>query len=241
VSALDGRRILVAGAGGGVGAAVARVAADAGAHVLLLGRTLAALEELRDEIRSRGGRAGVATADATDETQLASAVAALRGEAGGIDALVNAVGVNVRRRRLDELDQATWRSVLDANTTAAFLLTQQVLPDFRRRGDGQIVHIGSTAARTADGSGAAYQASKAALAALARATAFEAGPDGVRVTALHPGLIATGFVRHRPQPPTADELDRALRPDDVAAMCLTILALPPRVQVSEVVMVPARP
>lgn len=241
MNALDARRILIAGAAGGVGSSLAIATATAGAHVLLLGRRLPALHALRTEIEAGGGRATVAAADATDAGQVDAAVAALREAANGIDALVNTVGVNVRARRLDEVDEPTWRGVLDANLNAAFLLTQAVLPELRRQGGGQIIHIASTAARSADLSGAAYQASKAGLGALARATAVEAGSDGVRVSTLYPGLIATDFVRHRPQPPTPDELDRALRPDDVAAVCLTILALPPRVQVSEVVMVPAHP
>lgn len=126
------------------------------------------------------------------------------------------------------------------NATAALLLTQAVLPVFRAQSDGQVIHIASTAARDADGSGAAYQAGKAALAALARATAHEAAPDGVRVSTVFPGLIDTAFVRHRAQRPSRDELDRALQPEDVADVCMTILGLPPRAVVPEVVLRPAR-
>jgi NADP-dependent 3-hydroxy acid dehydrogenase YdfG len=240
VTDLSSHRILIAGAVGGVGRRIARSVAGAGAHALLLGRDARRLDALRVEIEAGGGRASVAVADATDAEQVDDAVAALRTAAGGLDTLVNAVGVNVRNRRLADLDEATWRSVLDANLTSAFLLTQAVLPGLRAQADGLIVHIASTGAKAADLSGAAYQASKAGLAALARATAIEAGGDGVRVSTIYPGLIDTDFVRFRPVPPSPDELERALAAEDVAAMCLAIIGLPPRAQVSEVVMTPAR-
>lgn len=237
----NGRRVLIAGATGGVGASVASAAAEAGAHVLLVGRRRAELESLASRIEAHGGRATVAMADALDSAQVQSAVAELCDAVGGVDALVNTVGINIRARRLDQLDEQAWRTVIDVNLTAAFVLTKAVLPVFQRQQDGHIVHIASTAARTADLSGAAYQASKAGLGALARATMLESSGDGVRVSTVYPGLIATDFVRHRPQPPAPGELDRALQPDDVAAVCMTILSLPPRAVVSEVVMTPAAP
>lgn len=240
MSPLSGRRVLVAGATGGVGRSVALAAAAQGAHVLLLARDDEALRRLRDRIAADGGRADVALADATRSEEVREAVDRLTAAAGAVDALVNCVGVNVPARRLDELTEAAWRSLLDVNATAGLVLTQAVLPGFRARHDGQIIHIASTAARAADGSGAAYQAGKAALAALARATALEAGPDGVRVSTVFPGLIDTPFVRHRAQPPSRDELDRALQPDDVAQVCTAILGMPARAVVSEVVVVPAR-
>jgi len=234
------RRVLIAGATGGVGTSVASAAADAGAHVLLLGRRRAELESLAARIETQGGRATFAVADAVDAAQVQKAVDELCEPTGGADALVNTVGINIRSRRLDQLDEQAWRTVIDVNLSAAFVLTKAVLPVFRRQQDGHILHIASTAARTADLSGAAYQASKAGLGALARATMLESAADGVRVSTVYPGLIATDFVRHRPQPPAPGELNRALKPDDVAAVCMTILSLPPRAVVSEVVMTPAR-
>ncbi|WP_431245598.1 SDR family oxidoreductase [Leifsonia xyli] len=234
----SGARVLIAGAAGGVGRAVALAAASEGATVLLLGRDRNSLDAVRAEVAEGGGASHVAVADATSAAEVDTAVAALRRDAGGIDVVVNAVGVNLKARRLDELDEAGWRSVLDSNLTAAFLLTRAVLPGFRARGSGLLIHISSVAALVPDMSGAAYQASKAGLAALARATALEAGEDGVRVTTISPGLIDTGFIRHRPTPPSPAELAGALRPEDVADMCLAVIRLPARATVSEVVMRP---
>ncbi|GAA2054722.1 SDR family oxidoreductase [Leifsonia soli] len=234
----SGVSVLVAGAAGGVGRAVALAAASEGATVLLLGRDRSSLDRVRAEVAEAGGTAHVAVADATSAAQVDDAVAALRRDAGGIDVVVNAVGINLKARHLDELDEAGWRSVLDSNLTAAFFLTRAALAGFRAGGGGLLIHISSVAALVPDLSGAAYQASKAGLAALARATALEASGDGVRVTTISPGLIDTGFVRHRPTTPTPEELAGALRPEDVAEMCLAVIRLPARATVSEVVMRP---
>jgi len=235
----SGARVLIAGAAGGVGRAVALAAASEGATVLLLGRDRDSLDAVRAEVAEVGGIAHVAVADATSAAQIDDAVAELRRAAAGIDVVVNAVGVNLKARRLDELDEAGWRSVLDSNLTAAFFLTRAALAGFRSDGGGGgglIIHISSVAALVPDMSGAAYQASKAGLAALARATALEAGGDAVRVTTISPGLIDTGFVRHRPTAPTPEELAGALRPEDIADMCLAVIRMPARATVSEVVM-----
>ena len=234
----SGARVLIAGAAGGVGRAVALAAASEGATVLLLGRDRDSLDAVRAEVAEVGGIAHVAVADATSAAQIDDAVAELRRAAAGIDVVVNAVGVNLKARRLDELDEAGWRSVLDSNLTAAFFLTRAALAGFRSDGGGAglLIHISSVAALVPDMSGAAYQASKAGLAALARATALEAGGDAVRVTTISPGLIDTGFVRHRPTAPTPEELAGALRPEDIADMCLAVIRMPARATVSEVVM-----
>ena len=232
----SGARVLIAGAAGGVGRAVALAAASEGATVLLLGRDRDSLDAVRAEVAEVGGIAHVAVADATSAAQIDDAVAELRRAAAGIDVVVNAVGVNLKARRLDELDEAGWRSVLDSNLTAAFFLTRAALAGFRSDGGGLLIHISSVAALVPDMSGAAYQASKAGLAALARATALEAGGDAVRVTTISPGLTDTGFVRHRPTAPTPEELAGALRPEDIADMCLAVIRMPARATVSEVVM-----
>jgi NADP-dependent 3-hydroxy acid dehydrogenase YdfG len=165
----------------------------------------------------------------------------LHRQAGDIDVLVNSVGVNLKGRRLDQLDAEGWRSVVDGNLTSAFHLTQAVLPGFRERRAGLLIHISSVSALVADLSGAAYQASKAGLEALARATALEARGEGIRVTTISPGLIDTDFMRYRPVAPSPAELANALQPEDVAEMCVAVMRLPARATVTEVVMRPTSP
>ena len=120
-------------------------------------------------------------------------------------------------------------------------------PDFERgylsgmiRGDGLIFHIASVAARKPDMSGVSYQATKAGVAALAYATMEEERANGIRVTALLPGLTDTPLVLQRPTPTDPAMLAKALKPEDIAETCLFLLRLPARAHVAELVLVPSR-
>lgn len=235
MSGLAGRIVLVAGASSGMGRATALAVAAAGAKVVLAGRNAEAL----DEVAAQSGGLAVPT-DATDPAAVERLVAKALEAFGRIDALVNAVGTNLRQRSLSQLTAESWAMMLRTNLTAAFNLTQAVVPAMRRQGDGLIVHIASVAARRPDMSGVSYQATKAGVAALAHATMEEERQNGIRVTALLPGLTDTPLVLQRPTPPDPAVLARALKPEDVAETCLFLLRLPARAHVAELVLVPSR-
>lgn len=235
MSGLAGRIVLVAGASSGMGRATALAVAAAGAKVVLAGRNAEAL----GEVAARSGGLAVPT-DATDPAAVDRLVAKALEAFGRIDALVNAVGTNLRQRSLSQLTAESWAMMLRTNLTAAFNLTQAVVPPMRRQGDGLIVHIASVAARKPDMSGVSYQATKAGVAALAHATMEEERQNGIRVTALLPGLTDTPLVLQRPTPPDPAVLARALKPEDVAETCLFLLRLPARAHVAELVLVPSR-
>lgn len=235
MSGLAGRIVLVAGASSGMGRATALAVAAAGAKVVLAGRNAEAL----DEVAAQSGGLAVPT-DATDPAAVERLVAKALEAFGRIDALVNAVGTNLRQRSLSQLTAESWAMMLRTNLTAAFNLTQAVVPAMRRQGDGLIVHIASVAARRPDMSGVSYQATKAGVAALAHATMEEERQSGIRVTALLPGLTDTPLVLQRPTPPDPAVLARALKPEDVAETCLFLLRLPARAHVAELVLVPSR-
>ncbi len=235
MSGLAGRIVLVAGASSGMGRATALAVAAAGAKVVLAGRNAEAL----GEVAAQSGGLAVPT-DATDPVAVDRLVAKALEVFGRIDALVNAVGTNLRQRSLSQLTAESWAMMLQTNLTAAFNLTQAVVPPMRRQGDGLIVHIASVAARKPDMSGVSYQATKAGVAALAHATMEEERQNGIRVTALLPGLTDTPLVLQRPTPPDPAVLARALKPEDVAETCLFLLRLPARAHVAELVLVPSR-
>jgi NADP-dependent 3-hydroxy acid dehydrogenase YdfG len=232
--------VVVAGASSGIGRATALALAAAGARVVLAARRLEALEDVRGMIAGSGGTALCVPTDATD----AAAVQRLLEEAlditGRIDALINAVGTNIRERALDQLTVASWSSMLETNLSAAFHLTHEVVPIFRRQGGGLLVHISSVAAKKPDRSGVAYQAAKAGVAGLAHGVMEEERANGLRVTVIYPGLTDTPLVLQRPVPTPPEVLARALQPDDVAAACLFILSLPPRAYVPELVLAPSQ-
>jgi NADP-dependent 3-hydroxy acid dehydrogenase YdfG len=238
---LAGKRVVVAGASSGMGRATALAAANAGAKLVLFARRAEALDDLAQEIVKAGTEAVVVAGDATDPAAARSAVTAAVTTYGGVDVLVNSVGTNIRERSLRELSTEGWRELIRTNLDAAFVLTQAVLPAFREQGDGLLVHISSSAAKKADASGVGYQASKAGVAALAHATMEEERANGVRVSVVYPGFTDTPLVERRPTPPTPEQLAAALRPEDVARVVLTVMSLPARAYVPELLLYPSRP
>lgn len=239
--ALSGQVVLLAGASSGMGRALARQAAAAGATLALLARRPEALEVVAAEARAAGaGGVLPVPADAADPAAVQAAVDRVLAGFGRIDVLVNTVGTNLARRALDELTPESWRGMVAANLDAAFHLTRSAVPAMRRGGRRLILHVSSVAARRADRSGLAYQATKAGVVALAQATMEEERENGFRVTVLLPGMTDTPLLDRRPTPPTPEMRRAALQPDDVAAACMLVMGMPERVHVAEILLQPAR-
>ncbi len=160
-------------------------------------------------------------------------------EYGRIDIVVNTVGTNIPRRTLSELTGESWSMMLDVNLTAAFNITQAVVPVLRQQQGGLIIHVSSSAARAADGSGVAYQATKAGVVALAHGTMVEERQHGIRTTVIFPGMTDTPMILKRPVPTPPDVLARALQPEDVAAAIMFVMSLPARAHVPELLLYPS--
>jgi NADP-dependent 3-hydroxy acid dehydrogenase YdfG len=222
---LEGRVAVVVGASSGVGLAVARALAAQGARVHALAR--------RAELIERTERLLPGRLDATDERAVASRFA----ELGDMDIVVYAAGTNVKNRRLAELDDAGWRTMVETNLSGAVHVMRAALPALRRR-RGQAVLIASISGRWPDGSGPGYQATKAGVRALAHGLAFEEHANGVRVCAILPGMIDTPLLDKRPAPPAPEVRAKMLRPEDVAEACLFVLTLRPEAFVPELVILP---
>jgi short-subunit dehydrogenase len=238
---LGGQTVLVAGASSGIGRAIALAAAQAGAHVCLLARDGTRLEEVQRTITASGGEAFSIAGDATSPEVAGLAVRRAAERFGGVDVLVNSVGTNIRNRALKSLTIEAWRELIAINLDAAYVLTQAVLPTFRERRAGLLVHVSSAAAKRADASGVGYQAAKAGLVGLAHGTMEEERANGVRVTVLFPGMTDTPLLNKRATPPTPEVRASALQPEDVAFLCLAVMALPSRAYVPEVLLFPSLP
>jgi NAD(P)-dependent dehydrogenase (short-subunit alcohol dehydrogenase family) len=230
VGALDGRTALVTGASSGIGLATALAFADAGARVHAAARRPELIEQATD------GRDVVAhRLDVTDRAAVKALADRIAAE-GPLRALVAAAGTNIKARRLDQLTHESFDDLIALNLTGAFNVIGALLEPLRAaRGD--VVLIGSVSGAWPDRSGAAYQASKAAVHAFARGAAFDER-DGVRFTSIMPGLVDTAILDNRPEPPGAELRAQMLQPEDVAAACLFVVSLPPRAYVPELTILP---
>lgn len=249
------RVVAVVGASSGIGRSIALLGADAGDDLVLMARRQPLLEFLAEEIAERrstgsgGGRNGpsnalhkpvVVAADAREEGSARQLVDAALSTYGRLDVVVYAAGWNVPNRAMGEATVESWRLIVDTNMTGAFLVTSAALPVMRQQGAGLLVFVSSSGTKRPDRSGAAYQASKAGLAALAHATMEEAREDGIRTTVVYPGITDTAFLEHRPVPTDAETRRKALKPDDIARAVRFVIDLPPRAHVPELLIYPAR-
>jgi NADP-dependent 3-hydroxy acid dehydrogenase YdfG len=231
MAALEGRTALVTGASSGIGLATALAFADAGARVHAAARRPELIEE------AAAGRDIVAHhVDVIDRATVAALAERVAAD-GPLHALVAAAGTNLKARRVDELTAAAFDDLIALNLTGAFNVVSAFL-DQLRAARGDVVLIGSVSGSWPDRSGAAYQASKAAIHAFAGAAAFEE-EHGVRFTTIMPGLVDTAILEQRPEPPGAELRALMLQPEDVAAACLFAVSLPARAHVPELTILPA--
>jgi 3-oxoacyl-[acyl-carrier protein] reductase len=188
---LQERVFLVTGSGHGLGAAIARAAAAAGACVALNCRyDRSRAERLADDLVAAGGRAISCQADVSDPGQAGKLVDETVRAYGRIDVLVNAVGA-FTWKPLAEMETAEWREVFASNLDSVFHLCRLVLPHMRRQHWGRVVNVGAVGSENASGEPqmAAYAAAKAAVVALSRSLALEEARCGITVNVISPGLL----------------------------------------------------
>lgn len=187
------RVALVTGASRGIGAAIARRIALAGARVALHGRDVSRLDAVLHQIRDDGGEAMVVTGDLTSFEDLEAVRAAVEAEFGPVDILIaNGGGSPVPPGPVEELSIADWHASIDANLTATFLTIKAFLPSMKQHGRGSIVTMSSAAARRpSPASPIAYAAAKAGIELLTKDVAAQAGPFGVRANCIAPETIMT--------------------------------------------------
>ena len=223
--ALSGRVIAITGAGDGIGRALALAAATHGAEVILIGRTVSKLEQVHRLIAALN-RAEASIAPLNLERALArdydTLADALRSRYGRLDGLVHNAGILGALTPIDQYDVPTWVRVLHVNLTAAFALTQVLLPTLRASADASIIFTGSGVGRRARAYWGAYAASKSAIEALSRTLADELSSEGrVRVNVLNPGAVRT---RMRAQAYPAEDPAALPRPEEILRPYLWLLS-----------------
>lgn len=226
---LRDRVALVTGSSRGIGAAIAKRFARAGARVALHGRDAAALSAIEEEVRSIGAETVAVQGDVTRFEEVEGVRERVEAALGPIDVLVANAGGNLSPYHLplEQIDEESFRKTVDANLMATFFSLKSVLPGMKQRRSGSIVTISSAAARRPHPmSPLAYAAAKAAIELLTQDVAAQAGPFNVRVNCIAPETILTE--KNQRQIPEQQKtalidthpLKRLGTPEDVASAAL---------------------
>lgn len=229
---------VVTGGSRGIGLAIATALVRRGHQVVISGRDPGALARARAGLEALGepDRIAAIEADVRQPESADALIAAAVQKFGGLDILVNNAGVG-RFRDVAEMSPEEWRDVLDTNLSGVFYGCRAAIPHLRRRGGGWIINVSSLAGRNAFAGGAAYCASKAGLNAFSEALMQEVRHDNIRVSAIMPGSVRTGFTPARPG--TDDEWK--LDPADVAEVVIDLLRHPARSLPSRIEIRPSKP
>ena len=211
---------VVTGASRGIGRAIARRLAGAGADVALWARDGAALAEVEREIAASGGRARAIVCDVTDPAAVERAAQLVRETMPPVSVVVNNAGA-VLRKSTAEISDAEWRRVMAVNADGTFYVTRAFLGDLVR-GGGRIINISSRAGREGTALLAAYCAAKHAIVGFTRALAEELRTAKVSVNAICPGSVDTAMLREGLPDARPD-----MTPDDIADTALFLASPPP--------------
>jgi 3-oxoacyl-[acyl-carrier protein] reductase len=242
---LTGRTAVVTGGTRGIGFAIARMLADAGARVAICGRSQDSLTQAVNGLTRESNRKVVGkVADVRTSTDVAALFEwfdskvidreAIDGETGGPDILVNNAGVGVMKRAA-ELTVEDWQQTIETNLSGAFYCSREALARMKNRRGGYIINIGSLAGKNAFAGGAAYNASKFGLNGFTEAMMLDHRHDNVRVSHIMPGSVDTEFSSG------SANADWKIAPEDIGEIVLMLLRMPERTLVSRVEVRPAKP
>ena len=223
---LNGRRALVTGSSQGIGLALAKGLAEAGASVILNGRDAEKLASSVTRLGEEGLEVEGSSFDVTDESSVRSDIGTLHATGQNIDILVNNAGIH-RRSPLLEMSLADWNAVLETNLTSAFLVSRAVAPGMIARGSGKIVNICSLMSDLARPTIANYSAAKGGLRMLTRSMCAEWAGKNLQINGISPGYIETEMTKSLVQDEKFDSWIRGRTPagrwgrvEDLVGACI---------------------
>ena len=216
---LAGRIALVTGASRGIGRAVSIGLAKAGAHVVLMARTVGGLEEADDEVRALGGTATLVALDLKATDKLDALGPTILQRWGRLDILVANAGMLGPLSPLGHITAEAWREVIDVNLTANWHLVRSLDPLLRKSDAGRAIFVSSGAAAGRNAYWGPYAVSKAGLEALARTWANELAQTPVKVNIVNPGPIRTGM---RAKAFPGEDPGTLKTPDDIVPLFLRL-------------------
>lgn len=229
---LDGKIIMITGASTGIGRSIARVFAAEGATLVVAARNRNKLESAAQKLRALGAIILAVPTDVTKEDEVLALFEHTIKEFGRLDVLINNAGI-FDGAPLDELPLGTWQKVIEVNLTGAFLCTREAMKIMKRQLAGRIINIGSISAQMPKINSAPYVTAKHGLVGLTKATALEGRAFGVAASCLHPGNVMT-----ESDVETVPPEEPMMAGDDVAALALTMVSLPPNVNMLEAIILP---
>ena len=194
---VEGRIVLITGAGQGIGRELARQFAAAGATPVVADLNLENAQRVRDEILAQGGKATAHPVDIADVASVDGLVNTVLEEYGRIDVLINnaAMFASLDKRHFEAIPLEEWNQVLQVNITGPFLCARAVVPAMRKAGWGRIINVSSDAVPKGVRNYLHYVTSKSAIIGMTNAMARELGPDGINVNCIRPGPVATEVER----------------------------------------------
>ncbi|HSG40843.1 MAG TPA: SDR family oxidoreductase [Thermoanaerobaculia bacterium] len=229
------RIAIVTGGSRGIGLGVAEALLEAGWRVRFCSKSPDSVRQAQGELAGKFGDAVRGKAvDVRSQEEVDAFVAEVAREEGRIDCLVNNAGLGVFGP-VDEITGDQWREVIETNLSGCFYFLRAVAPVMKRQGEGWIFNIASLAGKNPFAGGAAYNASKFGLIGMSEAAMLDLRSHGVRVAAILPGSVDTGFGRG------GGDGSWKLQPEDIASMVLHLLSYPPHALPSLVEMRPAKP
>lgn len=188
---LTGKVALITGGSKGLGKAMARGLAEAGADIIISSRHESELRTaLEDILRGTDRKGCYLVCDMTQRTQTRDLARAALDRMGRVDILINNAGTN-KPQAIDEISDQAWDEVVELNLSSVMALTRALVPQMKARGWGRIIHISSIMAFLSKEKRNTYSATKAALLGLARASALDLGPHGITVNCIAPGPFLT--------------------------------------------------
>lgn len=230
---------IITGGGSGIGLASAEIMAAEGATIILVGRTLAKVDEARDNIREAGGTAESYSVDVADQAGVGDMVQKVLDQYGRIDVLINNAGHSSYHRKVETTTPDEIQAVVNSNLVGTIYCTQAVLPAMKEAKEGTIINVASMAGVTPGLlGGMIYSAVKAAVINFTGFLNTELKNTGIRSSVVIPGEIDTPILDNRPIPPSRENRDTMATAEDTGEAIALIARLPLRANIPQLIIRP---